>query len=155
MHDVEVVTRLFNRFVQANHGLTTFGCDNVGTLLTLNDYLNANHVVVKPDGRDHLIDQFLDAKGWKRHVVLQLSHFMSLMALLPNSDLIATVPDDIAAVLKRHIPIQVIELPFKPPRLQIQQYWHRRVHSDVANRWLRGIFYEVNRRDAGVKLSVA
>lgn len=116
--------------------------------LTLKQYLAARHIVVRPDGREHLLDRFLDAKGWHRHVTLELSHFMSLLALLPGSDLIATVPDDIATVVGRHVKLRRIELPFKPPRLQVQQFWHRRMQSDPANRWLRGVFYEVNRRDA-------
>ena len=57
MHDVEVVTRLFNRFVQANHGLTTFGCDNVGTLLIAHEY--HQHFVgmtIEPVSLDLLLD---------------------------------------------------------------------------------------------------
>ena len=43
-------------------------------------------------------------------------------------------------------------LPFRPPQIHVQQYWHRRMQDDAANRWLRGVFYEVNRRDAGASL---
>ena len=74
---------------------------------------------------------------------------MSLLAILPGSDLIATVPDDIAAAIDRHIPVTRLELPFKPPVIEVQQYWHRRLQHDPANQWLRGVFYAVNRRDAG------
>ena len=40
------------------------------------------------------------------------------------------------------------ELPFKLPVIEVQQYWHRRLQHDPANRWLRGVFHAVNRRDA-------
>jgi DNA-binding transcriptional LysR family regulator len=120
-----------------------------GSRMTLRQYLAARHIVVRPDGREHFLDRFLEDKGWQRHVTLELSHFMSLLALLPGSDLIATVPDDIATVVGRHVPLKRIELPFKPPQIQVQQFWHRRMQDDPANRWLRGLFYEVNRRDAG------
>lgn len=115
-------------------------------------YLAARHIVVRPDGREHLLDRFLDDKGWKRHVTLELAHFMSLVSLLPGTDLIATVPDDIATVVGRLIAIKQIEVPFRAPQLQVQQYWHRRMHSDPAHRWLRNLFYEVNRREAGAQL---
>jgi DNA-binding transcriptional LysR family regulator len=121
----------------------------IGTRMTHKQYLAANHVVVRPDGREHLLDRFLEDKGWHRHVTLELSHFMSLVALLPGSDLVATVPQDIATVVGRLVPLRTIELPFRPPQLDVQQYWHRRMQNDAANRWLRTICYEVNRREPG------
>ena len=105
-------------------------------------------MVVRPDGREHLLDRYLSDKGWQRHVMLELSHFMSLLALLPGTDLVATVPEDIATVLERHIAIRRIALPFTVPVLDVQQFWHRRMQHDLANRWLRGVFFEVNRREA-------
>ncbi|HYP71841.1 MAG TPA: LysR substrate-binding domain-containing protein, partial [Variovorax sp.] len=120
--------------------------------MTAKQYLAARHIVVRPDGREHMLDRFLDDKGWHRHVTLELSHFLSLLSLLPGSDLIATVPDDIATVVQRHISIKTIELPFKPPQLQVEQYWHRRMQNDASNKWLRGLFYEVNRRDANARM---
>lgn len=123
-----------------------------GKRMTLKQYLAARHIVVRPDGREHFLDRFLEDKGWHRHVTLELSHFMSLLALLPGSDLIATVPQDIATVVGRHVPLKTIELPFRPPTIQVQQYWHRRLQDDAASKWLRGLFYEVNRREPGAGL---
>ena len=100
-----------------------------GSRLTLKQYLSSRHIVVRPDGREHLLDRFLDDKGWQRQVMLELSHFMSLVVLLPGSDLIVTVPQDIATVVGRHVAIKEIALPFRPPQLQLQQYWHRRMQN--------------------------
>jgi DNA-binding transcriptional LysR family regulator len=133
---------------------TSYACiacarnDAAPARMTAKQYLAARHIVVRPDGREHLLDQFLEDKGWHRHVTVELSHFMSLLALLPGSDLIATVPRDIATVVGRHVPLKEIELPFRTPQIQVQQYWHRRMQNDPANKWLRGLFYDVNRRDA-------
>ncbi len=91
-------------------------------------------------------------RGHHRRIVLELSHFMSLLAIMPGSDLIATVPDDIATAVERHIPLRRIELPFKPPVIDVQQYWHRRMQNDPANTWLRGLFHAVNRRDGRAPL---
>lgn len=119
----------------------------IGDRPTLRQFLGAKHVVVRPDGREHQIDRFLSDKGHQRQVMLELSHFMSLLALLPGSDLVATVPQDIADAVARHVQIRRIALPFRPPQIQVQQYWHRRQHEAPANRWLRQVFYRVNRRD--------
>jgi DNA-binding transcriptional LysR family regulator len=120
--------------------------------LTRKQYLEARHVVVRPDGREHTLDRFLETKGWRRHVTLELSHFMSLLALLPGTDLVATVPEDIATATERLVSIRRIALPFKPPVIDVQQFWHRRMQHDPANKWLRGVFYEVNRREGGAGL---
>lgn len=77
---------------------------------------------------------------------------MSLVALLPGSDLIATVPQDRDTAVGRLVPLRQIALPFNPPQLQVQQYWHRRMQNVPANRSLRGLFYEVNRREANAQL---
>jgi DNA-binding transcriptional LysR family regulator len=118
------------------------------TRLSLKQFLAARHIVVRPEGREHAFDRWLEDKGHRRQVTLELSHFMSLLAILPSSDLIATVPDDIAAAVARHIKVSRVELPFKPPVIEVQQYWHRRLQHDPANRWLRGVFHAVNRRDS-------
>ncbi len=118
-----------------------------GARMTLRQYLAARHVVVRPDGREHTLERYLEDKGHRRHITLEMSHFTSLMAILPGSDLIATVPQDLAAFASRHVALREIELPFRPPVIQVQQYWHRRMQDDPANRWLRSLFYEVNRRE--------
>jgi DNA-binding transcriptional LysR family regulator len=120
--------------------------------MTLKQYQAARHIVVRPDGREHTLDRFLQDKGVQRHVTLELSHFMSLLSMLPGSDLVATVPDDIATVVGRHVPLKAIELPFRVPHVQVQQFWHRRMQNDAANRWLRGVFYEVNRREPNARM---
>jgi DNA-binding transcriptional LysR family regulator len=119
----------------------------VGKRLGLKEYLGASHVTVMPDGREHLLDRALEARGHHRRVVLELSHFMSLLTIMPGSDLIATVPEDIATAVERHIALRRVELPFKPPVFNVQQFWHRSMQNDPANIWLRGLFHAVNRRD--------
>ncbi len=133
---------------------TSYACiacahnEAAGTRMTLRQYLAARHVVVRPDGREHTLERYLEDRGHRRHVTVELSHFMSLMAILPGTDLIATVPEDIADFTSRHVPLKRIELPFRPPVIHVQQFWHRRMQNDAANQWLRAAFYDVNRRDA-------
>jgi DNA-binding transcriptional LysR family regulator len=144
-------------FQQALFG-TSYACitaaanNAVGTRLTLKQYLAARHVVVRPDGREHMLDSYLEGKGWQREVMLELSHFMSLLAILPGTDLVATGPLDLATVLERHIPIRRIALPFKPPQIEVRQFWHRRMQHDAAHQWLRGLMHAVNRRGANEEL---
>lgn len=148
-------------FFQQGLFKTSYACitcaDNrkIGSRMGMKEYLAANHVAVLPEGREHTLDRLLEAKGHHRRVVLELSHFMSLLAIMPGSELIATVPDDIATAVGRHIALRRIELPFKPPVIDVQQFWHRRMHNDAANMWLRGLFHAVNRRDGRAPLPAA
>ncbi len=123
-----------------------------GARMGLKEFLAASHVVVRPEGREHLLDHVLETKAQHRRIVLELSHFMSLLVILPGSDLVATVPDDIATAVGRHIALSRITLPFKPPVIHVQQYWHRRMQRDAAHMWLRGVFHDVNRRDGGAPM---
>lgn len=126
----------------------------VDTRLSMKQFLSAKHVVVSPEGREHTLDRVLEEKGRQRRVMLELSHFMSLLVILPHSDLIATVPEDIATAVERHIKVKRVGLPFRPPVIDVQQFWHRRMQHDPANKWLRAVFYSVNRRDANEGLRV-
>lgn len=111
----------------------------VGKRLTLKDYMALSHAVVRPDGREHVFEQFFEQRGLKRRVLLELSHFMSLLPVIENSDLIATVPRDLADVCCRYGTIRIVEAPIKSPVIAVHQFWHRRLHKDPANLWLRGM----------------
>ncbi len=110
--------------------------------LAMRDYLTAPHAVVLPEGREHLVEQFLNAKQIRRNVVLELSHFMSLQTIIASSDLIATVPEDLAEFFAEHSKIQIFPLPLKSPEVQVHQFWHQRLSKDPANMWLRGLVFD-------------
>ncbi|NWB99807.1 LysR family transcriptional regulator [Pseudomonas gingeri] len=112
-----------------------------GLRLSLPAYLDAAHAVVRPDGREHFFDRFMREQGLRRHVRLELSHFMSLLPILGSSDLLATVPTDIAQLFARYADVRLLTLPVNPPAVTIRQYWHERVHKDAANVWLRGLIH--------------
>ncbi len=115
----------------------------VGDKLTVKQYLDLSHAVVQPDGREHVFELFLDQRGLKRRVLLKLSHFMSLLPVIENSDLIATVPLDLAEVCQRYANIRVLDAPIKSPVIAVSQFWHRRFHKDPANIWIRGVIHAV------------
>jgi len=116
---------------------------DVGERLTMKTYLAASHAVVSPDGREHLLEQALQRRGLTRRVVVGLSHFMSLLPIIEGSDLIATVPRDLANVCARHGDIRIVEPPFKSPVVEVHQFWHRRFHQDAANIWLRALVHRL------------
>lgn len=111
----------------------------IGATMTLRQFLAAGHAVVRPDGREHVFEQFLQAKGLQRRVRLEVAHFMSLLPIVAGSDLVATVPRDLAEVCARHADIRLVDTPMKSPVIEVHQSWHRRYHKDAAVEWLRGV----------------
>lgn len=119
------------------------GHPTVGARLTLKAYLAASHAVVRPDGREHVFEPYIQQQGLKRRVVLELSHFMSLLPIIASSDLIATVPRDLADVCQRYGGVRILDAPVKAPVIAVRQFWHRRFHKDAANLWLRTMVHSL------------
>jgi DNA-binding transcriptional LysR family regulator len=115
------------------------GHPTIGPRLTLKEYLAASHAVVRPDGREHVFEQFIQQRGLQRRVAVELSHFMSLLPVIEGSDLVATVPRDLADVCLRYGRLRAVEPPIRSPVIAVHQFWHARFHKDPAIVWLRGV----------------
>ena len=101
------------------------------------DYLAARHVVVRPDGREHVFESHLHRRDVSRNVVLEVAHFMSVLPIIEATDLVATVPRDLARTCERYAKVVVVDSPIPAPSVPIHQFWHRRTHEDAASKWLR------------------
>ncbi len=110
------------------------GHPNVTDELTLDAYLAEDHVVSLAGSTDSLVEDALAALRLRRHIKLKVTHYYGASAIVAESDLIATVPEN--AVAGMHT-LQKLPLPFAIPGARVRQFWHRRAHKDPANRWLR------------------
>ncbi|MEO6017098.1 MAG: LysR family transcriptional regulator [Polaromonas sp.] len=120
----------------------------IGTTMTLAQFLALSHAVVQPDGREHVFEQYLHKRGLKRRVLVEISHFMSLLPIVEASDLVATVPRDVAEFCVRHGKVRIVETPMKAPVIDVYQFWHRRFHKDPAHIWLRSAVHALFRQPA-------
>jgi DNA-binding transcriptional LysR family regulator len=109
--------------------------------LTLKQYLQLDHAVVRAESRtEEVIERFLASKRLRRNIVLTTPHFASAPIVVAQSNLIVTIPVPLAryfSTVSAHL--RVVELPFKSPRIELKQFWHRKFHHDDRNRWLRGL----------------
>ena len=115
--------------------------------LTLERFVDAEHVVVEPRGRSHeIFENALHEQGISRKVVMLVGHHLALPAILVRSDLIATVPFAIGRALGRGARLKLIETPVRTAAAAVKQIWHARFENDHGNRWLRetisGLFGE-------------
>ncbi|MBB1601305.1 LysR substrate-binding domain-containing protein [Variovorax sp. UMC13] len=114
-----------------------------GRALTLEEYLDAEHVLYRPSGASELaLQAALSNEGIlaRRKVVLTSAHFVGLAAVVASSDWMLTLPCRLAAAMKGREPgIAVAPLPFVLPPFPVLMQWHERVDSDGGNDWLRGL----------------
>lgn len=118
---------------------------DIGRKITRAQFLAASHAVVKPDGREHVFEQFLLQNGLTRRVVIELSHFMSLLPIVEASDLIATVPRDLAEFFIAHGALRIVETPLDAPSIELFLIWHQRFQKDPAHSWLRSMIHDLLR----------
>ncbi len=113
----------------------------IGAKISLAQFVQASHAVVKPDGREHVFEKFLQQQGIERRVHLEVSHFMSLLPIVESTDLIATVPRDLADFFVQHGAVRALEPPLKSPIIEVQLFWHRRFQKDSGHAWLRKVVH--------------
>lgn len=92
--------------------------------------------MVSPDGGGFygMTDRALADVGLTRRVVLSVPHFLFVISVLTQSDLVAMLPER----LVRNQPLlQRLEPPLAVPGFEMTMLWHERSHRDPAHRWLR------------------
>jgi DNA-binding transcriptional LysR family regulator len=76
----------------------------------------------------------------RRRIGLRLPHLVALPTIVASSDLVATVPEHLAAAFLATVDIKILAYPIHIAELTIKQFWHERYHDDPANSWLHHSF---------------
>src|SRR5439155_22516412 len=101
-------------------------------------FLELPHAIVRSVGRSsELFETLLKKQGLRRRVQLLSSHFLSVPAIIAQTDLIVTVPRSIAEYYARLEKLRMVEPPINIRPYPIQQFWHMRFADDPALKWLR------------------
>jgi DNA-binding transcriptional LysR family regulator len=109
------------------------------TRLTLAQFLQLEHAVVRAPGRSQeIFEQHLKDARIQRKVALTTPHFLSIPAILARSDLVVTVPHAMGIAFGRpEYGLKAVQPPFRSPRIELRQHWHRKVHKAPRTIWLR------------------
>ena len=128
----KLFTHGFVCLVRAEHPL-------IGKRLTRKQFLELGHAAVHAEGRSQeVFEQYLRRKRIARRVVLHVPHFMSIPYVIASSDLIVTVPLAVGTAFATAVAhLRLMSTPFDIPHFDLKQHWHRRLHHDPRNRWLR------------------
>ncbi|MCB1689270.1 MAG: LysR family transcriptional regulator [Halioglobus sp.] len=118
--------------------------------LTIKRYLELFHIDVS-NTRDTAseVDMALHAQGVKRRIRSQLDSYLVAPDIVARTDLVATIPQMLAA----RYDLVIKPLPFDLPLLRLQLYWHKSVEVDPPNSWLRSqVLSLVNEMEPGSAL---
>ena len=130
-----------------SHGfssLVRLGHAGIGKRLSRSLFLSLEHAVVRAEWRSQeVFEQFLRSQHVERRVVLHVPHYMCIPFIISTSDLIVTVPTAVGAAFTSMGRLRVLAPPFDIPLYDVKQHWHRRVHADARNRWLRTLVESV------------
>ncbi|MHB8478005.1 MAG: LysR family transcriptional regulator [Steroidobacteraceae bacterium] len=103
------------------------------------------HVVGSPYGTAHAaaVEKVVTGPRVRAVVSMRVRSFLSIGPIVANSDLIAAVPSNLAALVSEHVALQLITPPVRFPGFDVSMVWHRRFHVDPAGAWLRRVFVDL------------
>lgn len=114
--------------------------------LTLERYCELQHA--RTVTRSHMrsvenIDRAVAVHGRRLRIAMVSHDYIAVPHIVSHSNLIATVPERLADLLIKQLPIRKFECPVKIPGHAIRLYWHDRTHKSPLHRWFRSLVTEV------------
>jgi DNA-binding transcriptional LysR family regulator len=104
------------------------------------------HLDISSSGEDtSFIDRWLESQRLSRRIA-HCAPYLSAAQVLAQSNMVATLSLRIAKVYVHSAELQIGELPFKSPRVELAMLWHRRLDNQPAHRWLRAMIEKVAKR---------
>ncbi len=108
--------------------------------LTRRAFLDASHVVAQPPSAAQSLESvYFRRLGVSRRVDVATFSFSTIPQLIVNTDRIATVHRRAAERAREMLPIKIVDLPFRLPRMRQAIQWHKYRSLDGGLIWLRGL----------------
>jgi len=113
--------------------------------IDINDFCNnLNHISVPgPNGSQHRVfANTMQELNLTRNVIVQVPHFLSIPALLIDSDLVVTIANKLALYFKKEYDLEIVPHPIPLKEFEIYQIWHQRTNNNRSLMWLRSQILE-------------
>lgn len=137
----DLTTSVFKQQVLFSHSTSVIvraGHPEYAGGVTAEQYLKAKHIAVEQQSRHHdIIETALARHDVVRNVIVTVSHYVNVPALVAQSDLVATIATPLARRAAEQYPLVLHEVPFDIPPREIKQVWHRRFDNGERLIWLR------------------
>jgi len=120
------------------------GNTEVGSTLSLAQYLSAGHVVVRVSnaGEPNFDEQVLRRLGYARRIEVSTTSFDLAPQLVVGTNRIATVATRLARAYARFLPLKLMPVPIEMPPMTEMVQWHRAHDLDPAHLWFRGELHD-------------
>jgi DNA-binding transcriptional LysR family regulator len=110
---------------------------------TRRGFLDEQHILITASETGHAAhletQRVLTRAIARGNILLQVPSFIAGAIVASQTDGVATLPANLAAIIAEPLGMTVFRTPVSLPRIEIAQYWHERYHRDPAHRWLRSI----------------
>jgi DNA-binding transcriptional LysR family regulator len=108
--------------------------------LTQEQVRSLPHVLVDPPGTLHAqaVEKMLLRAKARAQIALRVRSFLCVGPIVEQSDLVAVVPNNLAALVSQHVALQLVTPPRPIGHFDVSMAWHQRFHRDPAIEWLRG-----------------
>ena len=112
--------------------------------LTLEEYINALHLLVSPkEDMVGLVDNLLEQQNLARTVAVSVPNFLIVPFILTSTQLIATLPTEIVATLIQTWKLHAFLLPFEMSGFSVDMLWHHKSDLDPGHQWLRQLITQL------------
>jgi DNA-binding transcriptional LysR family regulator len=88
-------------------------------------------------------------RGIARQIALVVPSFTTAAAIVADTDLVATMPASLVAVLGERLGIRAVATPVPPVAVELKLAWHERTEHDPALRAFRELILRATPRRAG------
>ncbi len=106
--------------------------------LTTGQFRAVRHALIASSGTGHeVVERTLDEQGLGGNIALRVPHFMVVPMILARTDLVCTVPWQLAQAFKAMGNFRVHEMPIAIPSFDVRLLWHERFEQEPGHRWLR------------------
>lgn len=135
LHTQHLFTDRFVCVVAAEHPLAQHKS------VSLSKYLQWPHATIEVD--QPCIEMALEALGTQRRIAVSLPYAVAGPGMVPGTDLVLTVPAQIAHLFADRARTRVLVAPLEVGALAFDAVWHPRLEEDPSHQWLRQLVSEV------------
>ncbi len=112
--------------------------------LTLDDYLQAKHLLISQSGsRIGIVDKALKKIGLTRQVTITLPHFMIAPWVISETDAVIAIARRISERFINFMPLKSFPCPIEIEGFTMGMTWHRRFENDPSHKWFRNQLYQL------------
>jgi DNA-binding transcriptional LysR family regulator len=92
------------------------------------------------------VERVLTSPRVRATIALRVRSFLCIAPIVAETDLVAAMPSNLAALVAISLGLQRIDSPVPIPGFAVSIGWHDRYHHDPAIEWLRAQFNDVFRK---------